>query len=168
MWTVYLVFGSVIIIFLLLLFISLFHHIHVDMCTRIICVCINILEDKRSISLPVDQSAASSNHQTLSSISLCVVTTSMCLYVVCFPTAAMLNSGTTSGLGHTDSPAHIKQQRGSFPGLEKTKIFVLYDPPRPVMCSKRNINIWITKTEIWFPEILNVCIKKQSILIRFC
>lgn len=155
MRTVCCAFESVMIIFSLL-----FHHSYDDMCTCIICVCINLTaqnktfafwEVKRSISLPVDPGAASSIHPLPS---LCVVTSSMCLFIVCFPTAVMLNSGTTSGPGPADSPAHIKQQHGPLPALEKTKTFALSDPPKPLICSKRNIRIYtrVTKTKIQFPR----------------
>lgn len=71
-----------------------------------------VLEDKGSTSLSQWTTAAPSTNQILPTIPLCIVTSSVCLFIVYFPTAAMLNSGATSGLGHTDSPAHIKQQRG--------------------------------------------------------
>lgn len=131
------------------------------MCTCIICVCINLTaENKTGLYWKINAPSPCQwiRVQPLPFTPfflpfLCVVTSSMCLFIACFPTAVMLNSGTTSGLGHTDSPAHIKQQHGPLPALEKTKIFVLSDPPKPVICSKRNINICVTKTKIWFPLV---------------
>lgn len=68
--------------------------------------------------------------------SLSNVTTTLCLFIFCFPTVVKLNSEATSEHGHTGSPTHIYKWFGRLPTAEKTKILVTADLLSPDYFSK--------------------------------